>query len=176
MGTKLSVDGYKSLYEFWSEKIAVALNKDFDDQIQHSSTQPEKLLVNIASQEYFKAISLKHLDKDINVIECIFKDHGKVISVYAKRARGLMARYIICRDPSDKSDFILYLQQFNYENYVFVYQESTDTKLVFNRTVKYILAKEIDEKECGVQDNDDKWEKNKSCKRHRAKDSVEVPN
>ena len=56
-----------------------------------------KVIVNLASQEYFKSVRTKRLCTDplVRVVECVFKDKGRVTSVYAKRARGLMARYIV---------------------------------------------------------------------------------
>jgi len=86
MGRPLETRGAKNLYAFWKATITAALNKT-----------PGDLLVNLASQEYFKAIDKRALDKQI--ISPVFKDEKngtfKIISFYAKKARGSMARHII---------------------------------------------------------------------------------
>ncbi|ATD07440.1 peroxide stress protein YaaA [Pseudoalteromonas piscicida] len=96
MGTKLSNPRGKNLYEFWGTIIAEKLNK----VMEGAQTQ---YLVNLASNEYFKAVDKKALKGDI--ITPIFKDckngQYKVVSFYAKKARGIMARYIIENQVSD---------------------------------------------------------------------------
>lgn len=86
MGRPLETRGARNLYEFWRESIVETLNAEKGD-----------LLVNLASQEYFKAIDRKELDKEI--VSPVFKDEKngklKIISFYAKKARGTMARYLI---------------------------------------------------------------------------------
>lgn len=88
MGTSFGVNGSKNLYRFWQDKITTHLNSEL-----HSG----ELIVNLASKEYASAVSFDGLDGD--VIEPIFKDFKngnlKIISFYAKKARGLMARYLI---------------------------------------------------------------------------------
>jgi cytoplasmic iron level regulating protein YaaA (DUF328/UPF0246 family) len=88
MGTSLPIDAHKNLYEYWKDKITPALNKEMEE---------DELLVNLASNEYFKAIDKKN-QKGI-LITPIFKDFKndklKVISFYAKKARGSMAKFII---------------------------------------------------------------------------------
>ena len=98
MLTKISIENSKNLYTYWSKHITEQINIEKNTILQSSSTSfttsSPFILLNIASEEYFKAISMPHLDTDIKVIDCIFLDKGKVVSVYAKRARGLLARYI----------------------------------------------------------------------------------
>ena len=88
MGTSFSVNGSKNLYGFWQDKITAQLNREL---------QADECVVNLASKEYASAVSLD--DLDANVIEPVFKDYKngtlKIISFYAKKARGLMARYLI---------------------------------------------------------------------------------
>lgn len=90
MGTRFATSRGKNLYEFWGEKITNSLNKQLD-------VLGSKELVNLASNEYFKAVQPKLLKG--SVITPIFKDKKngeyKVISFYAKKARGLMAQYVI---------------------------------------------------------------------------------
>lgn len=92
MGRPLATRGAKNLYEFWKEPITAALNQLPGDQ-----------LVNLASQEYFKAIDKKTLAKQ--VISPVFKDEKngklKIISFYAKKARGVMTKYLIKNRISD---------------------------------------------------------------------------
>lgn len=93
----------KNLYEFWGEKLTAALNAELDNE-------PQPVLVNLASNEYFKALQENNLEAE--VITPVFKDWKsgkyKVIVYYAKRARGMMARYIIDNrlvDPEAIKDF-----------------------------------------------------------------------
>ena len=89
MGTKLSVNGSKNLYEFWNEKITAKLNSEIKSN--------DELIVNLASNEYFDSIDSKNLKGKI--VSPQFKDlkNGKlkIISFYAKKARGLMSRHLI---------------------------------------------------------------------------------
>ncbi|WP_421895327.1 peroxide stress protein YaaA [Marinoscillum sp.] len=124
MGTQLHVNGYKNLYEFWGDTISKTLNKDL-------RKQGDKVLVNLASVEYFKSVDRKALKA--KVIDVDFKDFKngeyKIISFFAKKARGLMARYMIKNRISQVED----LKGFNYEGYYFDEQNSTDTFLAFKR-------------------------------------------
>jgi len=90
MGTRFANRGGANLYAFWGDRIAQALN----EQLAHAD---ERVLVNLASQEYFKAVPLKTLEAQ--VITPVFKDwkngQYKIISFYAKKARGMMSAYII---------------------------------------------------------------------------------
>ena len=90
MGTALQTDRGNNLYKFWGTQIADHLN-------QRLAAEKTPLIVNLASQEYFKSVDRKVLNA--RVIECVFEDYKagkyKVISFLAKRARGLMTRYAI---------------------------------------------------------------------------------
>lgn len=94
MGVKLPAGGKKDLYAFWKEKITAALNKEL---------KTDELFLNLASNEYFKAIDTQKLKT--NIISPVFKDFKngklKVISFFAKKARGAMVRYIIDHDITD---------------------------------------------------------------------------
>lgn len=123
MGTKISVSNSKDLYDFWKEKITFYLNNELTDN---------ELFINLASQEYFKSIDTKKLKT--NIITPIFKDWKgndlKIISFYAKKARGLMVRYIIKNNIST----IEGLKGFDYEGYTFSEKYSTkENELVFIR-------------------------------------------
>lgn len=124
MGTKLETDSGKNLYAFWGDKIAKTLN----ESLQESGSD---VLVNLASNEYFKAVDKKSLTAQ--VITPIFKDckngNYKVISFYAKKARGLMARYIIKNKISD----IKQLTDFNSAGYYFDQSSSSENAPVFLR-------------------------------------------
>src|SRR5690606_25549242 len=91
MGTRLRTQRGATLYAFWGDRIAQALNQRLD------ALSGERVLLNLASNEYFKSVDLKTLRA--RVVECVFQDEKngawKVISFHAKRARGLMARYVI---------------------------------------------------------------------------------
>jgi len=124
MGTKLANPRGTNLYQFWGNIITDRVN-------QALSEQGDKLLVNLASNEYFKAVKPKLLDA--SVITPVFKDckNGtyKVISFHAKKARGMMARYMI----QNQINSVEALTQFDTGGYYFVPSESTETELVFKR-------------------------------------------
>ncbi|MEM7108442.1 MAG: peroxide stress protein YaaA [Bacteroidota bacterium] len=124
MGTQLRVNGSKNLYEFWGDKIANQLNKDL-------KKQGDDLLINLASVEYFKSVNQKTLKA--KVIDVDFKDFSngeyKVVSFYAKKARGMMSRYIIKNQPTTVDE----LKAFDYAGYYFDDSNSTDALLAFKR-------------------------------------------
>ncbi|SHH00913.1 hypothetical protein SAMN05443549_11046 [Flavobacterium fluvii] len=122
MGTKLPIGESKNLYEFWKPIIAKALNKEL-----HKG----ELFVNLASNEYFSAVDVKALK--VPVITPEFKDYKdgklKIISFFAKKARGMMVRYIIDTNAQTIED----LKGFNYEGYQFDANLSKGNNLVFTR-------------------------------------------
>lgn len=124
MGTKLKVGKHSSLYDFWGDQISHQLNQSLKD---HS----EKIIINLASQEYFKAVKKNILEAE--VISPQFKDakNGtyKVISFYAKKARGLMSRYII----EHKINHVEELKAFDYGAYRYNPELSTEKEPVFSR-------------------------------------------
>lgn len=124
MGTKLENTRGKSLYEFWGESITQALNEELADKEQ-------QVLVNLASNEYFSSVKKKLLNASI--ITPQFKDEKngkyKIISFYAKKARGLMARYIIQNRISDVEG----LKGFDLAGYQYSEADSSPTDLVFKR-------------------------------------------
>jgi cytoplasmic iron level regulating protein YaaA (DUF328/UPF0246 family) len=122
MGTKLSFDNNKNLYEYWREKITNQLN------LELSENEP---VLNLASNEYFKAIDSKVVNGDIysaNFKE--FKDGSyKTIAIYSKKARGMMTRYIIENNITDINS----LKSFNYDKYIFNENLSSEKELIFCR-------------------------------------------
>jgi cytoplasmic iron level regulating protein YaaA (DUF328/UPF0246 family) len=122
MGTKLPIGESKNLYEFWKPTIAKALNKEL---------QKGELFVNLASNEYFSAVDVKALK--VPVITPEFKDYKdgklKIISFFAKKARGMMVRYIIDTNAETIED----LKGFDYEGYRFDANLSKGNHLVFTR-------------------------------------------
>lgn len=122
MGTSIAIGESKNLYAFWKTKITKALNK---------SVAKGEFLLNLASTEYFSAIDTKLLKAKVITPE--FKDYKdgklKMISFFAKKARGLMVRYIIDTNAQTIAD----LKAFNYEGYAFDANLSSDSKLVFTR-------------------------------------------
>jgi uncharacterized protein len=122
MGTNLQIGTKKNLYEFWKKTVTDELNKELDKS---------ELLINLASNEYFSAVDAKKIKATIITPE--FKDYKdgklKMISFFAKKARGLMVRYIIDHNCENVSD----LKNFNYEGYAFDANLSSETKLVFTR-------------------------------------------
>lgn len=122
MGTGLPVGKNKNLYEFWKNTITKTINTEL---------QKGELFINLASNEYFQAIDKKALK--VAVITPEFKDYKdgnlKIISFFAKKARGLMVRYIIDTNAETIDD----LKGFNYDGYGFDGNLSTASKLVFTR-------------------------------------------
>jgi len=122
MGTKLTIGESKNLYEFWKKTITNSLNKEL---------KKDELFINLASNEYFSAVDTKGLK--VPVITPEFKDYKdgklKIISFFAKKARGLMVRYIIDTNAQSIDD----LKGFNYEGYQFDANLSKENNLVFTR-------------------------------------------
>ena len=124
MGLKLTTKKGENLYQFWGEKITDALNVLL-------AKQDEPVLINLASNEYFKSVQKKNLDGRLITPE--FKDwkNGKykMISFFAKKARGLMVRYAIDHNIQ-KAEV---LQNFDYDGYHFNLELSQADKWVFSR-------------------------------------------
>lgn len=123
MGTQLRVGRKKNLYEFWKKQITVQLNSEMTD---------DELFINLASNEYFGAVDTKALK--VPVITPIFKDWKndklKVISFFAKKARGSMVRYIIDNNVETLED----LKGFDYDDYLYSKEHTlTETEPVFVR-------------------------------------------
>lgn len=124
MGTKLDNPVGANLYEFWGEQITDSLN-------QCLAEQKTDVLLNLASNEYFKAVKPKQLKATL--IDVDFKDlkngQYKIISFYAKKARGMMARYVI----ENKIDSVAGLRKFNTQGYYYSAEQSKPEHLVFLR-------------------------------------------
>ncbi len=123
MGTRLKTKRGKNLYDFWGEKITGLINSDLKN-----SGRP---VINLASNEYFSSVKKKHLDAP--VLEMVFREEkdekSKVISFYAKYARGLMARWI-CDNKITSEEA---LKTFALDGYSYNEALSTKTKYVFSR-------------------------------------------
>jgi cytoplasmic iron level regulating protein YaaA (DUF328/UPF0246 family) len=122
MGTKLKVGKKVNLYQLWNAKITEKLNSELAEN---------ELFINLASVEYFKAVKPNLLN--VPVITPVFKDFKdgklKIIAFFAKKARGLMVRFIIDRNVETIED----LKNFNYEGYAFDANLSSENELVFTR-------------------------------------------
>ena len=122
MGTRINIGKADNLYKFWDSNLADALNNEMKDG---------DLLINLASSEYFKAVPKKVLKTPM--ITPVFKElkNGdyKIVMTYAKKARGLMVRYIIENDVNTLEE----LKGFHTEGYAFTESLSTETELVFTR-------------------------------------------
>ena len=120
MGTKLKNSQGKNLYEFWGDQISQVLNED-----------ESEVIINLASNEYFKGIDKKSINAKI--INIAFKelknDTYKIIGIYAKRARGLMVNYMIKNRLTEPE----LLKDFNVEGYQFRQDMSDDLTWVFTR-------------------------------------------
>lgn len=130
MGTRLANARGRNLYAFWGGQIADYLDAQLA-QNRSIAGNDTGIVLNLASAEYFKAVDLKALRA--RVVECVFQDYKngayKVIGFHAKRARGLMARYIIdnrCSQPDE-------LKGFDAAGYAWAADVSEDDRLVFRR-------------------------------------------
>jgi cytoplasmic iron level regulating protein YaaA (DUF328/UPF0246 family) len=127
MGTALTVGRKKNLYQFWGGDIADTLN-------ERLAQAEAPVVVNLASQEYFRSVDTSRLAAP--VVECVFEDAKgdgpfKVISFFAKKARGAMARFAIQNRIGDPAQ----LEAFDTDGYRFAKGESSPGRLVFRRTI-----------------------------------------
>ena len=124
MGTRLPTDRGQDLYAFWGDTITDYLNS-------RQAAEHDPVVVNLASQEYFKAVKPKRLRA--RLVECVFEDYKsgvyKVISFNAKRARGAMARFAIAQRATRPEQ----LQAFDVDGYRFQAGVSSPERLVFRR-------------------------------------------
>jgi hypothetical protein len=127
MGTRLANPRGKNLYDFWGERVTGALNAD----LKEANAQA---LVNLASEEYFKSVKPRLLD--VPLITPVFEDwkNGKykIISFFAKRARGMMARYAAERAILEPEQ----LKDFDVDGYAYVPEASTEREWVFRRRIE----------------------------------------
>jgi uncharacterized protein len=126
MGTTLGTQKGSNLYQFWGSQISSYLN-------ERAAADTSPVIVNLASEEYFKAVDLKTLKA--RMVSCVFEDFKngkyKIISFHAKRARGLMLRYAIDK----KVTTVKKLKGFNAEGYAFEAALSAPDRLVFRRSL-----------------------------------------
>ncbi|MAX81189.1 MAG: hypothetical protein CL843_13575 [Crocinitomicaceae bacterium] len=124
MGTKLAIKRKKNLYEYWGDELTIAINQELE---KHE----EKVLVNLASNEYFSAVNVDKLKAP--VITPTFKDEKngkyKIISFYAKKARGTMVRFML-DENIDKAEN---LKAFDRDGYVYNEAMSQGNEWVFTR-------------------------------------------
>ncbi len=128
MGIKLKNARGKDLYSFWGDIITNHLNQALE-------SQGDNILINLASDEYFKAVNTKKLQGTI--IKPVFLDQKngqyKIISFYAKKARGLMSRFVIQNQLTEREQ----LKEFNLDGYQFDKSSSQGDELVFKRAESY---------------------------------------
>lgn len=122
MGRNFEFDGYKNLYSFWKEKITEQLNSEF---------KKNDILLNLASNEYFKAVDKKNIQASIVDFDFYELKSGKpkTVVVYTKHARGLVTRFCAETQAKNLND----VKAFNYEGYRIDEEKSTSQKLVFVR-------------------------------------------
>ncbi len=126
MGTKLKVNGLKDLYEFWGTTLEESI-------IEELKNHKDKTIINLASNEYFTAIEGLRKNPNVKVITPIFKElrgeEYKIISFNAKKARGIMSRYIIQNEIEDIEE----LKRLDVDGYIYNEEMSTEKDLVFTR-------------------------------------------
>lgn len=126
MGVRLQNPAGKNLYDFWQETISLALN-------QQLASQKNPLLINLASTEYFKAVNEKKLNHPIITVNFYEKknDELKIIGIHAKKARGVMARFLM----QNQIDDVKHIKEFNELGYQYHQSTSSDRHLDFVRNV-----------------------------------------
>ena len=124
MGTKLQNERGKNLYEFWGTRITDAINAQL-------KKQGDDVLVNLASNEYFKSVKPRQVEGRIITPQFKEKKNGeyKMIGIFAKKARGLLSRYILLNRLQDPQD----IQSFDVDGYAFNPALSKDDNWVFTR-------------------------------------------
>lgn len=126
MGIKLENDKGNNLYKYWEYRLTNYINNDLKED-------KEKILLNLASKEYSKVLNRGYMDKDIKIVSPVFKEYKnnnyKIVAIYAKKARGLMAQYII----KNKINKLEEIKEFNLEGYAFREDMSTKETIVFTR-------------------------------------------
>ena len=126
MGTRLATSQGSNLYQFWGTRIAQFINERLE-----RAAHP--VVVNLASQEYFKSVDLPHLKA--RVVECVFEDYKggayKIISFHAKHARGLMARHVVQNRLTQPEQ----LMTFDANGYAYAPEASNPKRLVFRRNM-----------------------------------------
>jgi cytoplasmic iron level regulating protein YaaA (DUF328/UPF0246 family) len=127
MGTRLANPHGKDLYAFWGETVTAALN-------EAAAANGATALVNLASEEYFRSVKPRLLD--VPVITPVFQDwkngQYKIISFFAKRARGMMARYAAQKGITDPAK----LKKFDVDGYAYDKAASTEREWVFRRKIE----------------------------------------
>ena len=124
MGTKIQVGDNSNLYQFWDNRITDDINKDL-------KTMEHPVLINLASNEYFKSVQAKKLNGDVITPEFkeFHKNQYRIISFYAKKAWGLMSRFIIDNEITEPEA----IKDFNIEGYGYNESLSSGNKWVFSR-------------------------------------------
>ena len=122
MGTKLAFDSNKNLYDFWRKKITQQINSELE------SDEP---VLNLASNEYFKAVDNKVIKADVYSANFKQLKNGeyKTIAIFSKKARGLMTRFIVDNKITDVND----LKSFDYDGYMFQESLSSERDMIFTR-------------------------------------------
>lgn len=122
MGTPMNVGRKKNLYEFWRNDL---------ESFLRSELQEGEPILNLASKEYFKAVSQLNLANPVIEVDFLDLSKGKykVLSFFAKKARGMMANYLVQNRIDDWRE----LKDFNLAGYYFAPARSSDKKLVFLR-------------------------------------------
>ncbi len=124
MGTRLKTNAGKNLYEFWDDKITKTINKDLKNT-------EGTAIINLASKEYFSSIKTDNLKGELYEVNFKEERNGvyKIISFNAKKARGIMARYIVRNNITDPSK----IKKFKEDGYVFNKELSSERNWIFTR-------------------------------------------
>ena len=123
MATKNVLPKQKTrLQDFWKAAVTASLQNDLKDR-------PHKVVLNIASDEYSSAVNESNLPSGTAFVKVVFHDRGRTVAVHAKRARGLMAKFVAQHQCQTLDD----VQKFDSEGYVFAPDKSDDLSLVFER-------------------------------------------
>lgn len=124
MGTKLQNETGKNLYAFWDQKITKQLNKNL-------SASSNKVIINLASKEYFKSVQPKQLAGELYTVNFKEDKNGtyKIVAFFAKKARGMMCNYVIKNKITEPE----HLKGFDYDGYLFNPDLSSEREFIFTR-------------------------------------------
>ena len=119
---KKTMDGAKDLANWWKQSVTSSISQELEGR-------EEKILLNVASDEYSAAVDATGLPEGTKFIKAVFQQEGRVIAVHAKRARGLMVRYLSENGVKDVDGIL----GFDAEGWKYVKSKSTDDSIVFDR-------------------------------------------
>ena len=123
----------KALANYWKDAVTLSLSSSLDSMANDENKS--KIVVNLASDEYSAAVDASNLPEGTQYIKCVFRNKGRVIAVHAKKARGMMVRFMAERSIRD----IEGIKEFDIDGYKFEESQSSENELVFDRQEQQVI-------------------------------------